>query len=71
MNKTELGIIALIGIAAGSFAYWLYASLSPEEKRNLEEKAINAGNKLLETIKDAQKSTENAIMDVKHTVVDS
>lgn len=71
MNKTELGIIAVIGVAAGSFAYWLYSSLTPAEKRALEDKALNAANKLLDTIKDVQKSATDSILDVKHTVVDS
>ena len=70
MNKTEIGIIAVIGVAAGSFAYWLYSSLTPEEKKHLEDKALNAANKLLDTIKEVQRTASGNIMDIKHTVVD-
>lgn len=70
MTKTGWGIVALVGVAAGSFAYWFYASLTEAERREWEDKAVNAANKLIDGIKDVQKSTSKSIKDVSHTVVE-
>ena len=48
MNNKGKGLLALVGIAAGAFAFWKYKNMSPEEKQNLKNKATETGRKIKE-----------------------
>lgn len=48
MNNKGKGILALLGIAAGAFAFWKYKNMSPEEKQKLKDKANETGRKIKE-----------------------
>ncbi|OAD92475.1 hypothetical protein A7A78_00765 [Aequorivita soesokkakensis] len=48
MNNKGKGILALLGVAAGAFAFWKYKNMSPEEKQRLKDKANETGRKIKE-----------------------
>jgi len=51
------GILALLGLAGGAFAYWKYKNLSPEEKADLKQKVTHLKNEV-----------KDAATDVKDTI---
>jgi lipopolysaccharide biosynthesis glycosyltransferase len=51
------GLLALLGLAGGAFAYWKYKNLSPEEKEALKQKA-----------KDFGKEVKDAAVDIEETL---
>ncbi len=56
MNNKK-GILALLGIAAGAFAFWKYKNMTPAEKQRLKDKANNVGDR----IKDTAQRAENTV----------
>ncbi|KAA3625563.1 MAG: YtxH domain-containing protein [Flavobacterium sp.] len=54
---TKGGLLALLGLAGGAFAYWKYKNLSPEEKEELKRKAKKVG-----------RDVKEAAVDVEHTL---
>ncbi len=48
MSNKGKGLLALIGVAAGAFAFWKYKNMTPEEKQNLKDKATETGRKIKE-----------------------
>ncbi len=48
MNNKGKGLLALLGLAGGAFAYWKYRNMSPEEKQNLKDKTNETGRKIKE-----------------------
>lgn len=55
MNNKGKGILALLGVAAGAFAFWKYKNMSPEEKQRLKDKANETGRKIREKVEDVRK----------------
>ncbi|MCB0464137.1 MAG: YtxH domain-containing protein [Aequorivita sp.] len=54
MNNKGKGILALLGVAAGAFAFWKYKNMSPEEKQKIKDKANETGNKIKEKAVEVQ-----------------
>ncbi len=50
MNKKRTGLLALLGVAAGAFAFWKYKNMTPEEKKELKTKVSNTGQKIKKTV---------------------
>ncbi len=48
MNNKGKGLLALLGIAGGAFAFWKYKNMSPEEKQKLKDKATETGRRIKE-----------------------
>lgn len=48
MNNKGKGLLALLGLAGGAFAFWKYKNMSPEEKQQLKNKANETGRKIKE-----------------------
>lgn len=48
MNNKGKGLLAMLGVAAGAFAFWKYKNMSPEEKQRLKDKANETGRKIKE-----------------------
>ncbi len=48
MNNKGKGLLALLGVAAGAFAFWKYKNMTPEEKQRLKDKANETGRKIKE-----------------------
>lgn len=53
------GLLALLGIGAGVFAWWKYKNLSPEKKEELHGKINEVGQRVKETYDDVQSSVKN------------
>ena len=56
MNNKGKGILALLGVAAGAFAFWKYKNMSPEEKQRLKDKANETGRKIREKVADVEET---------------
>ena len=56
MNNKGKGLLALVGLAAGAFAFWKYKNMTPEEKRQLKTKVSDTGRKIKETVGDVEAS---------------
>lgn len=50
MEKKGKGLLALVGLAAGAYAFWKYSNLTPDEKKELKNKVSDAGKKVKETV---------------------
>lgn len=48
MNNKGKGLLALLGVAAGAFAFWKYKNMTPEEKQRLKDKANETGRRIKE-----------------------
>ncbi|HLW31785.1 MAG TPA: hypothetical protein VKX40_05960 [Aequorivita sp.] len=59
MNNKGKGLLALLGVAAGAFAFWKYKNMSPSEKAELKAKVNDTGRKIKNKVDDV----ENAISD--------
>jgi uncharacterized protein HemX len=56
MNNKGKGLLALLGIGAGAFAFWKYKNMTPEEKQQLKSKVNDTGRKIKETVDDVESS---------------
>ncbi len=54
--KNGKGILALLGLAAGAFAFWQYKKMPPEKKAELKDKISNAGRQLKDKINEGEAS---------------
>lgn len=60
------GLLALLGIGAGVFAWWKYKNLSPEKKEELHAKANEVGQKVKDTYNDVESTVKNKFDDLKN-----
>jgi hypothetical protein len=65
MNKKTGGLLALLGLAGGAFAYWKYRNMSVEEKAALKNRVKGVGVKIKDTAKDVEKSVTETFTDLK------
>lgn len=65
MNRKTGGLLALLGLAGGAFAYWKYKNMSEEEKAVLKTKVKNTGKKIKETASEVEKSITETFSDLK------
>ena len=56
MNNKGKGLLALLGVAAGAFAFWKYKNMSDDEKARLKGKVNNVGQKIKEGAQDVERS---------------
>lgn len=62
MNRNNTaGILAFLGAAAGAFAWWKYNNLSASDKQKLKNKITDVGDKVVDGVKDFQKSASKTI----------
>ena len=66
MNKKGKGLLALVGIAAGAFAFWKYKNMSAEEKQQLKTKVSDTGRKIKETVGDVEASISDKYDSLKN-----
>lgn len=66
MNNKGKGLLALVGLAAGAFAFWKYKNLTPEEKRQLKSKVNDTGRKIKETVGDVESSISDKYDSLKN-----
>ncbi|MGB3342460.1 MAG: YtxH domain-containing protein [Aequorivita sp.] len=61
-----LGVLALIGVAAGAFAFWKYKNMSAEEKAQLKSKVSNTGRKIKEKVDDVETAISDKYEQLKN-----
>ena len=66
MNNKGKGLLALVGIAAGAFAFWKYKNMSPEEKQQLKSKVKDTGRKLKNKVDDVEASISDKYDSLKN-----
>lgn len=59
MKKQGKGLLALLGIGAGVFAWWKYKNLSPEKKDELHGKINDVGQRVKNTYDDVESTIKN------------
>jgi uncharacterized protein HemX len=55
-TKQAGGILALLGVAAGAFAFWKYKTMPQENKDKLHAKINTAGKKIKESVSDVEET---------------
>lgn len=59
-KQNSKGLLALLGIGAGAWAFWKYKTMSPEKKEELKSAIGDAGDKLKKTVNELEsKVTDN------------
>ncbi|WP_035479780.1 hypothetical protein [Gelidibacter mesophilus] len=59
------GLLALLGIGAGVFAWWKYKNLSPEKKQELHDKANEVGQRVKNTYNDVESTVKSKYDELK------
>lgn len=59
------GLLALLGIGAGVFAWWKYKNLSPEKKEELHGKVNEVGQRVKKTYNDVESTVKNKFDELK------
>ncbi len=59
------GLLALLGIGAGVYAWWKYKNLTPEKKEELQAKANEVGQKVKDTYNDVESTVKDKFDDLK------
>tara|TARA_A100001391_G_scaffold170567_1_gene131647 strand:- start:248 stop:481 length:234 start_codon:yes stop_codon:yes gene_type:complete len=67
MNNKGKGLLALLGVAAGAFAFWKYKNLSPQEKQRLKDKASETGRKIKEKVEDVEETISGKYDQLKNS----
>ncbi len=53
-QKKKKGLLALLGLGAGAFAWWKYKSMTQVEKDQLHSKINDVGEKVMDTVHDVE-----------------
>lgn len=58
MNNKGKGLLAALGLVAGAgaLAFWKYKTMTPEEKKNLKDKANKTGKRIKEKAGEVEES---------------
>jgi len=67
MNNKGKGILALLGVAAGAFAFWKYKNMTPEEKQRLKDKANETGRKIRDKVEDVEETISEKYEQLKNS----
>lgn len=59
------GLLALLGIGAGVYAWWKYKNLSPEKKEELHGKVNEVSERVKETYNDVETTVKSKFDDLK------
>ncbi len=66
-RNNKNGLLALLGIGAGAWAFWKYKTMSPQEKDQLKTKINDAGEKLKKTVNDLEARVGNEYDRIKNS----
>lgn len=59
-SQNNKGLLALLGIGAGAWAFWKYRNMSPNEKRELKSSLNEVGNKIKKKVDEIESTvTDN------------
>ncbi|MBA6154471.1 YtxH domain-containing protein [Gelidibacter maritimus] len=59
------GLLALLGIGAGVFAWWKYKNLSPEQKEELHGKVNEVGQRVKDTYTEVESTVKTKLDELK------
>lgn len=62
------GLLALLGIGAGVYAWWKYKNMSPEKKEELHAKVNDVGQKVKDTYNDVESTVKSKYEELKNGV---
>ena len=69
-KQQKKGLLALLGIGAGLFAWWKYKNMDPEKKEELHAKVNEAGQKVKDTVHEVGQKMKDTAHDVETAVKD-
>lgn len=67
-NQKKKGILALLGLGAGAFAWWKYKRMTPIEKEQLHSKVNEVGQKVMDTVHDVEATVKDKYDQLKTVV---
>ena len=59
------GLLALLGIGAGVYAWWKYRNMTPEKKEELHAKVNEVGKKVKDTYADVESTVKSKYDELK------
>lgn len=65
MNNKRTGLLALLGAAAGAFAFYKYKTMSDQEKQDLKDKVSDTGRKLKEKVGEVENTLSSKYDELK------
>lgn len=66
MNNKRNGLLAMLGLAAGAFAFYKYKNLSPNQKQDLKDKVNNTGRKIKDKVDQVESSISSKYDQLKN-----
>ncbi len=66
MRNKGKGILAMLGLAAGAFAFYKYKNLSASEKQDLKDKVNDTGRKIKDKVDEVESSLSNKYDQLKN-----
>lgn len=67
-TQEKKGLLALLGLGAGVFAWWKYRNMSPEKKEELHAKVKDVGRKINDTVNDLDSKASQKFNQLKDSV---
>lgn len=67
-TQEKKGLLALLGLGAGVFAWWKYRNMSPEKKEELHAKVKDVGRKINDTVNDLDSKASQKFDQLKDSV---
>lgn len=64
-TQEKKGLLALLGLGAGLFAWYKYRNLSPEKKQELHNKVKDVGTKINNTVNDLDAQASKKFNELK------
>lgn len=67
-SQEKKGLLALLGIGAGVFAWWKYRNMTPEKKEELHAKVKDVGRKINDTVNELDSKASQKFGELKDSV---
>ncbi|NND88398.1 MAG: YtxH domain-containing protein [Flavobacteriaceae bacterium] len=68
MKRNGKGLLALLGVGAGVFAWWKYKNMTPAEKAKIKSQIENTGQKIKSTAQNVEETISEKYDRIKDTV---
>ncbi|MEO6346286.1 MAG: YtxH domain-containing protein [Aquaticitalea sp.] len=62
------GLVALLGVGAGLYAWWKYRNMTPEKKAELHSQVNEVGKKIKDTVRDVESNVSQQYDQLKNSV---
>ncbi|RMA64381.1 YtxH domain-containing protein [Ulvibacter antarcticus] len=67
-RQQKTGLLALLGLGAGAFAFYKYKTMSPEKKAQLKGDLNDAGRKIKDKVEEVESTLSDKYVQLKNTV---